>query len=384
MSVEIEEFELETGEKEPVECLAELSVEAQRAAEEAGVRIDEEGRSGSFFQTDHSVLFERSLQEGLEIMDIEKARERYGLDEYWWKAVERGKDEFTRLADEHQTHGYFLRAKEGVECSFPLQSCLYMEEGGIAQAVHNVIVAEKNSRLDIITGCAVGKRVKGGLHVGVSEFFVEPGATLTFTMIHNWREGVDVRPRSVAVVGEGAKFISNYVALNPVKSLQMYPTAKCAGKNSLVRFSNLMRAKGDSFMDVGSRALLEGEGSRAEIVSRAIAQERGKVVARGHMRGDAKNVKGHLECNGLLLSNEASIEAIPKLEGKVKEIDLSHEAAVGKLSPEEIHYLMARGLDEEKATSVLVRGFLKVELPGMSEELKKKIDRAIEESSKGL
>lgn len=381
--VDVSKFSLKAEKHDVVTCLADLSQKAKMAAIEAGMVIDEHERSGSFFQADHSVLFERSLEKGLEIMDIEKAKKLYGLEEYWWKAVDRNKDKYTKLADKNLTHGYFLRAKAGVKCDFPLQACLYMEKGGIAQCVHNVIVAEEGSELNIISGCAVGKSVKDNLHVGVSEFYVKKGAKLTFTMIHNWNETVDVRPRSVAVVEEGGTFISNYIALNPVRNLQMYPVAICK-EDSTVRFNNLLRARGNSLLDVGSKVILEGRGAKAELVSRSIAQDTSKVVARGYMVGNAPDVKGHLECNGLLLNDGASILAVPELEGSVKNIDLSHEASVGKLAPEEIRYLMARGLDEETATSVLVRGFLKVELPGMPARLKRKIDAAIEASSKGL
>jgi len=366
-------------------CLAELAADARRDAEAAGMAIDEKGRSGSFFQEDHSVIFEHMLSKGLEIMDIDKARKMYPwLKEYEWTLVDRNKDEYTKMADERPNHGYFIRALPGVKTSFPLQACLYIGKDGLAQCVHNIIIAEEGSQLDIITGCTSKRDLSSGLHVGISEFFVKKNAVINFTMIHNWAEGMDVRPRSGARVEENGVFVSNYVTLNPLKTLQMYPTARCVGKNAIVRFNSIIRGRGKSLLDVGSRVLLEAEGSRAEMLARSIAEDEAQVISRGHMVGSVPGVKGHLECNGLLLSDKASIKAVPELEGKSPDIELSHEAAVGKLAPEEIRYLMARGLDEDTAKSVLIRGFLKVELPGMPEELRKRIDAAIEASSKGL
>ncbi len=101
------------------------------------------------------------------------------------------------------------------------------------------------------------------------------------------------------------------------------------------------------------------------------------------MIGKVPGVKAHLECRGLLL-NGGLIHAIPELEGDVDDVELSHEAAVGKIAQEEIAYLMSRGLSEEEATSTIVRGFLSVDIPGLPAPLKAEIDRAIEESDKDV
>ena len=92
--------------------------------------------------------------------------------------------------------------------------------------MHNVIIAEEGSELHIITGCATAAMIeREGLHIGISEFYVKKGAKITFTMIHNWAPRMAVRPRSGIIIEEGGTFLSNYVCLKPVRTLQMYPTA---------------------------------------------------------------------------------------------------------------------------------------------------------------
>jgi len=81
--------------------------------------------------------------------------------------------------------------------------------------------------------------------------------------------------------------------------------------------------------------------------------------------GEVEGVKAHLECRGLILAERGLIHAIPELIGKVDGVDLSHEAAVGKIAKEEVEYLMARGLSEEEATATIVRGFLNVNIEGL-------------------
>jgi uncharacterized protein len=94
-------------------------------------------------------------------------------------------------------------------------------------------------------------------------------------------------------------------------------------------------------------------------------------------------VKAHLECRGLLLKG-GLIHAIPELQGKVDGVEMSHEAAVGKIAQEEIQYLMSRGLAEDEATSTIVRGFLSVDIPGLPLQLKAEIERAVKISEKEL
>ena len=136
-------------------------------------------------------------------------------------------------------------------------------------------------------------------------------------------------------------------------------------------------------MDVGSRAILESRGCRAEIVSRAITTG-GSIIARGHLVGQVPGVKGHLECRGLILSEEGVIHAIPELEGWVEGVDLSHEAAVGKIAEEEIEYLMARGLSRDDAVAVIVRGFLSVDIEGLPPELSAQMQQAIDLSERDI
>jgi Fe-S cluster assembly scaffold protein SufB len=218
--------------------------------------------------------------------------------------------------------------------------------------------------------------------VGISEFYVKKNAKLSFTMIHNWAEDMVVRPRSAARVEEGGLFLSNYICMKPVQSLQMYPVTHLVGDDAVARFYSIIVGSPGSEYDVGGRIFLEKPGCRAEIVARAITNG-GNIIARGHMVGKVPEIKAHLECKGLIL-NGGVIRAIPELEGHVDGVEMSHEAAVGKIAQEEIHYLMSRGLDEEEATSTIVRGFLNVDIPGLPAELKAEIDRAIDTGDKEM
>jgi Fe-S cluster assembly scaffold protein SufB len=171
--------------------------------------------------------------------------------------------------------------------------------------------------------------------------------------------------------------------MKPVHSIQMYPAARCNGENATVRFSNILVAAPGSMMDVGSRVSLNEKGTKTEVISRAITTG-GNIIARGYIEGNAPEVKGHLECRGLILQGEGMIHAIPELKGTLAGIDLSHEAAVGKIAEEEVEYLMARGLTRNEATATIVRGFLRVDIEGLPPLLGAELQRAVETSERDL
>ncbi len=351
------------------------------------VGVTAEGRAGTYFQVDSSTVKE-SVEEmyhgKVEISSIKEAlRNHTWLKEYYWKAVDPAADKYTATAYFEGVLGYFIRIREGEKVDLPVQSCLYMASQGGRQVVHNIIVAEPGSEAHLITGCVTGKQVDTGLHIGVSEFYVGRDAHLTFTMFHDWGRNLHVRPRTGIILENGASFTSNYILLRPVGSVQTYPYAFCSGDSCAVRFTSLIYGASSSIIDVGAKAILKGEDSKAEIISRVIATEHSKIYARGLLKGLNKSSRGHLECSGLLLSENAEIHAIPELQGIAMGANLTHEAAIGKIAEEEIQYLMARGLSEEEATSLLIRGFMDVEILGLPPHLTRQVDLMISKVLKG-
>ncbi len=343
----------------------------------AGVDTEESERSGTYIQKDSSPIYAFSHEEGLEVLPIKEALEKLDwVKDYYWKLASVDTDKYTARAHLDLHDGYVIRALPGSKISFPVQACLYLEREGSTQNVHNIIIAEEGSELHVITGCATAAHVTEGLHIGISEFFVKKKAKLSFTMIHHWADNMKVRPRSVAKVEEGGLFLSNYVSMKPIKSIQSYPTTYLDGKGAVARFYSLLVGSPGSELDIGGRVYLRGKETRAEIISRAITNG-GNIIARGDLIGEKPGVKGHLECHGLILKG-GFMHAIPELTGMVDGVEMSHEAAVGKIAQEEIYYLMSRGLTEEEATATIVRGFLNVDIPGLPPKLKSEIDRAVE------
>jgi len=365
--------------------LSQLPQETKERMLEVGVITDDRmARSGTIVQMDSSVIHSLTKQDDIEVMSTNNALKKHNwLPDYLWKAVAVDADKYTAHVELHHSDGYFIRALPGSKSEYPVQACLYLSKKNLAQTVHNIIIAEENSELHIITGCTSGGENEPGLHLGVSEFYIKKGARVSFTMIHNWDPAIAVRPRTGIIVEEGGVFISNYVIMKPVQTLQTNPVARCVGDNSVVRFNSILVAKPGSSMDVGSQVILDGKGSRTEIISRTITTG-GHITARGYIEGNAPDVKGHLECRGLIMGEKGVIHAIPELKGRIAGIDLSHEAAVGKIAEEEVEYLMMRGLTRDEATATIVRGFLRVDIEGLPEQLSHELRQAVEASEKDI
>lgn len=380
---ELEKFEEGSKISRPIENLQTLDEDSKKTLLQVGVVPSEEGRSGSFLVLDNAVSHSSLKDKNVELMSTHKALEKYDwLKDYSWKLVQVDADKYTAKTYLEDADGYFVRVTEGKKAAMPVQTCLMLGSKKAAQTVHNIIIVEENASLDIITGCTSKKGVEEGLHLGISEMYVKKGATLTFTMIHNWAEQIGVRPRTVVKVEEGGTYISNYIILKPVLSVQTYPTVRLEGKGAVARLNTIAIAHPDSELDLGSRAIFNAPETKAELVSRTITIG-GKIIARGEMTANEKGAKGHLECKGLVLGKGVQL-AIPILETNVDDVELTHEAAVGKIAKDQVEYLMARGLTEDEAVGMIVRGFLDVGIRGIPEELKAEIENTISQTAFGM
>ena len=368
-----------------VSSLEELSDEAHEAMLRSGVVPSGEGREGSLIVLDNSMVAHSAASDVYELMDTRAAFQKHDwLKDYAWKLVQPDADKYTASTYLANAPGYFIRALPGQQVKLPIQTCMMVGSQRSAQMVHNIIIVEEGASLEVVTGCVSQRGVEEAIHMGISEFYVKKGGKLTFTMIHNWAEQIGVRPRTGVLVEDNASYVNNYVILKKVRSVQTYPTAHLVGKNSVARFNTVAVAQPGADLDLGSKAILTGVGSRAEIISRSLTTG-GKVINRGSLVGKAKDIKAHLECRGLILGEKGINIAIPELEAHVPDVEMTHEASLGKIARDQVEYIMSRGLSEDEAVGIIVRGFLEVGIRNIPEELKAEIDRTIAQAelSKG-
>lgn len=351
-------------------------------AYKVGIDPVQKNRSATLLHVDQATIYSQVnefFKGKIELMDTKEALQKYPwLSDYRWRLVAKDKDEFTRKVAEDFSGGYFMRILPKAEVTFPLQSCLMITKSDLQQRVHNIIIAEEGSKAHIMTGCVQHSAAEKAAHLGISEIYVKKRAQLNFTMIHKWSEQTSVRPRSAALIEDEGAFVSNYICLRPVKDVQMYPVAFCNGENSIAIFNSILYGHKGSSLDIGSKAVLNSRGSKTEMISRAIAREGARIIVQGMIEGNNSECRGHLECRGLLIDDESFIQSIPELIARKKGAEITHEAAVGKISEKEIIYLMTRKLSRDDAVSTIIRGFMDVSVMGLPESLNAEVNRIVD------
>lgn len=379
--IDIDRYDEGSKESKVVDDLE--SSEYKGYMEKVGVIADEMNRSGTLLFIDNAPSHcSSAVQEGLEMMPLSQALKVHeGLRDYMWKAMDPTKDKYTAKSYLEDADGYFIRVKAGYHIKDPVQACMMLDTNRSIQNVHNMVIVEDGASLEMITGCSISPHANDALHVGVSEIYVGDNASLTFSMIHNWAKETGVRPRTSTVVGKNSAFTNNYVILNPVGSLQSFPSCTL-DEGSSALYNTMCIAHEGSDIDTGGLVYLNGRKSNAQIMSRSISMG-GHMCARGRLVGNAPEVKAHLECRSIIMKDGGSTSAVPELEAHVADVEMTHEAAVGKIAQDQIEYLMSRGLSEDEAVSMIVRGFLSGSINGLPAELQRELDDAISKANLG-
>jgi hypothetical protein len=262
---------------------------------------------------------------------------------------------------------------EGARIALPVQAGLCMASAGIDQMVHNVVILEEGSELSLITGCVATPGVTGGSHFAVSEQYVGKNASLTSTMVHSWGPDVTVRPHSGTIVEEDGTFVSRYVSMRSAGDIRSNPTTWLNGKNASGKYETIILGSDGATIETGGDVYLNGEDTGAEIAHRAVCTG-GRMIQEGLLIGNAR-CRAHVDCAGLMLDpgKDGFIVSVPGLKAVSPQARMSHEASVGKISPEQVEYLMSRGMEEREAVSMIIRGFLDSNIEGLGAELDERI-----------
>jgi hypothetical protein len=353
---------------------------------EVGVFVEGEDRSGTYVLRDFEPVCALTETDGLELLPIAVALEQYDWlrENYYWKAVPADLDEVTALvASQPEPQGVFVHVKKGAKVTLPCQAALYMASPDITQTVHNVVLLEEDAELHLITGCITHRGVSRGVHWAVTESHISKNATLTSTMVHSWGSEVEARPRAGTIVEAGGTFVSNYVSMRPAASIYSNPKTWLNGRDASAKYLTIILGSEGSIIDIGGEVYLNGEGTSAELAHRGVSTG-GRIYQKGLLVGNAR-CRAHVDCAGMLLDpgDDGLILSIPGLKALHPEARLSHEASIGKIAPEQVEYLQARGMEEREAISMIIRGFLDADIEGLGPELDARIAKVAELAGHG-
>jgi Fe-S cluster assembly scaffold protein SufB len=360
----------------PLVNLESLGGGDSKTLSEVGVILNDGQRSGSFVVRNAHTLCSYTHVEGLEVLPIHQALEKYDWlrEKYFWKLVKQEADEITRhVAAQAQPQGFFIRVQPGVKVELPYQAGLYMADANSAQTLHNVVIVEDGAELTLITGCATHQAVDEGLHLAVSEFYVGKNAVLTNNMVHAWGPKVTVRPKAGTAVAAGGQFNSNYISLRPAADIITNPKTWLNGEGASARFQSIILGSPGSFIQSGGEIYLNGLNTSTELIHRAVCTG-GQILQEGLLVG-SNACRAHIDCSGMLLNagDQGFIQSNPGLRALDPDAQMSHEASIGKIAPDQVEYLMSRGIEERDAISMIIRGFLQADIEGLGSELDARI-----------
>ena len=384
VDIPLQDYLREGQEAEKIDKLEELDKSTQERLEIVGERADEQFRSASYLQQDNLVTYlkiiKKALPKGVVVMSTDEAIKEFSwLKDYYFKIIPPNLNKYTTFINAYSKGGIFVWVKKGVSVEFPVQACFYTKSSNYVQIPHNFIIAEPYSKIHLLSGCVPDKKCTNSVHIAATEVHIKEGAEVSFTMLHNWNADSQVRSNVGIKVEKGATCISNYLLSSEVKNLQMYPTA-ILERDARAVFNTMLFCCGKSQVDAGSAIYFNGEGSRGEVKTRALILDNSRCFMRGNLSAN-KKCFGHLECRGLILSKNALGKAYPNLSGS-QDAELTHEASMAKIKQEELNYLMTRGFSKDEAVSLVARGFIDLDIPGLPPAVNNYIKRVIESTTK--
>ncbi len=356
----------------------------QKEKKTENIYLHESKHCGVFVQIGMSHTQRRVLRQieelGVKILPLREAiRDIPELRRYYWNLIDYRENFYTALTAAYgEDTGLFVHVPSNVRVTIPLISCFLIPESGSVQLIHNVVVLEPGAELCLVKGCLTVPKAQDVAHISVEEIYVGRGARYHVVMLHSWNSTSEVKSLTVAKLERDAIMNSVYFTHTPVESSEV-SVRLALSDNAQTTINTLIVGRGSGRYVVRDSVKLLGEYSSAMIISRAAAFESCEVQTISRIEAYGASSRGHIECTAVPLSGKVKISTIPELAAFRDDVQLTHEAAIGKLSEEELAYLAMRGLNEDEAKSLLVLGMLRVEMPGLPESIKGLIDKTVRE-----
>ncbi|WEL19375.1 Fe-S cluster assembly protein SufB [Candidatus Nanohalococcus occultus] len=327
---------------------------------------EKEALSGVGAQYESQVVYQNMKEEweekGVIFCDMDKAVQEHEdlvKDYFMNKCVPPQDNKFAALHGALWSGGSFVYVPEDVEVEIPVQAYFRMNSKGMGQFEHTLIIAEKGATIHYIEGCSAPQYTRSNLHSGCVEVFVKEDAHVQYSTVQNWSKNTyNLNTKRAKVDSNGTmEWVSGSMGS---KITMLYPSSHLNGEGAKANHITISYAGEDQDIDTGAKVVHNAPNTSSTIESKSISQENGRTNYRGLVRiaEGAENSKTSIECDALMFDKEATSDTEPYIEAKEDDVEIAHEATVGKIGDEEIHYLQSRGIEEEEAKEMIVRGFI--------------------------
>ncbi len=316
----------------------------------------------------HSVKEELSKL-GVVFMGTDQALHEYPeiFRQYFGTVIPPEDNKFAALNSAVWSGGSFVYVPKGVEVPLPLQAYFRINGENTGQFERTLIVVDEGAKVHYIEGCTAPIYATDSLHAAVVEVIALPGAKVRYTTIQNWSNDVYNLVTKRAHAHENSTV--EWIDANTGSRLTMkYPAIYLRGENATADVISVAVAGHDQHQDTGAKAVHLAPNTRSRIVSKSVSKDGGRATYRGQLKvaPGATNVVASVRCDALMLDDQSRSDTYPYIDIQEDDTTMTHEATVGKISTDQVFYLMSRGLTENEATNLIVQGFLEVftkELP---------------------
>lgn len=328
-------------------------------------QAEREALAGVGAQYDSEVVYhhikEEMIRQGVVYTDMEAAVKEYEpmIREYFMKLLPAKTHKFLALHGAVWSGGSFVYVPQGVDVKIPLQSYFRFNAPGAGQFEHTLIIVDKGAKLHFIEGCSAPKYNTVNLHAGAVELYVREGASLRYSTIENWSKNMMNLNSKMALVEKNAnmEWVSGTFGSHIT---MLYPASVLNGEGAKTEFTGVSFAAEGQNLDTGTKVVHAAPHTSSIINSRSISKGGGVAVYRSAVSvlHQAHHVKSAVSCESLMLDSVSRSDTLPVMDIRNDEVDIGHEAKIGRISEEAIFYLMTRGLDEIEAKAMIVRGFV--------------------------
>ena len=304
--------------------------------------------------------------------------------EHFTSVIPAGDNKFASLNTAVWSGGSFIYVPKGVHVDIPLQAYFRINTENMGQFERTLIIADEGSYVHYVEGCTAPIYKTDSLHSAVVEIIVKKDARVRYTTIQNWSNNVYnlVTKRATCAQGATMEWIDGNIGS---KVTMKYPAVYLLGEHSKGETLSVAFAGEGQHQDAGSKMVHAAPHTSSTIVSKAVARGGGRTSYRGlvQINEGAYGSRSSVVCDALLVDTISRSDTYPYVDIREDDVQMGHEATVSKVSADQLFYLMSRGLSEEEAMAMIVRGFVEPIAKELPMEYALELNRLIELQMEG-
>ncbi len=325
-------------------------------------------------------------RQGVVFLDTDTALKEYPelFQEYFGTVIPVGDNKFSALNTAVWSGGSFIYVPKGVHVDIPLQAYFRINTENMGQFERTLIIADEGSYVHYVEGCTAPIYKSDSLHSAVVEIIVKKDARVRYTTIQNWSNNVYnlVTKRAACEAGATMEWVDGNIGS---KVTMKYPAVWLLGEHAKGETLSIAFAGQGQHQDTGSKMVHAAPHTSSAIVSKSVARNGGRASYRGlvEVQPDAHHSASSVVCDALLVDTVSRSDTYPYVDVRNDDVSMAHEATVSKVSEDQLFYLMQRGMAEDEAMAMIVRGFVEPIARELPMEYALELNRLIELQMEG-